>query len=70
MDILHALSDRLLERETVMGKELDELILSMRPGFEFPSKTLVKKETGKESKSEVEPEIIETEAESDQEETS
>ena len=36
MDILHSLADSLLERETVMGKELDELILSMRPGFEFP----------------------------------
>jgi cell division protease FtsH len=38
LDILHALADRLLEKETVMGAELDDLISSMRPGFEFPSK--------------------------------
>jgi cell division protease FtsH len=37
LDVLHALADRLLEKETVLGKELDELILSMRPGFEFPT---------------------------------
>ena len=41
LDILHALADRLLEKETVLGKELDELILSMKPEFEFPSKTSV-----------------------------
>ena len=37
VDILHKLSDLLLEKETVMGKELDELIKTMRPDFEFPS---------------------------------
>ena len=69
LDILHALSDRLLEKETVMGKELDELILSMRPGFEFPSKTPKSEETVKESQAEVNAEKTETEAdsESDQE---
>ena len=64
LDILHALSDRLLEKETVMGKELDDLILSMKPGFEFPSKTLESEETGKESQAEVGAEKIEPEAES------
>ena len=39
IDILHSLAERLLEKETVLGKELDELISSMKPGFEFPSKT-------------------------------
>jgi cell division protease FtsH len=33
IDILHALSDNLLEKETVMGKELDEIIVSLRPGI-------------------------------------
>jgi cell division protease FtsH len=33
VDILHSLADLLLEKETVLGKELDELILSMRPGI-------------------------------------
>ncbi len=74
LDILHALSDRLLEKETVMGKELDELILSMRPGFDFPSKTSKSEseETVKESQAEVNAEKIETEAdsESEQEEAS
>jgi cell division protease FtsH len=44
LDILHALAERLLEKETVMGKELDELILSMRPGFKFPLITGLKSE--------------------------
>ncbi len=37
LDILHQLTELLLEKETIMGKELDELILSMRPNFKFPS---------------------------------
>lgn len=37
MDILHKLADLLLEKETVLGKELDELIFSMRPGIKLPS---------------------------------
>ena len=35
MDILHALTDLLLEKETVLGPELDDLIASMRPDFDF-----------------------------------
>jgi cell division protease FtsH len=31
LDILHKLAELLLEKETVMGKELDELIISMKP---------------------------------------
>ena len=38
LDILHKLAEKLLEKETVMGKELDELIHSLRPGIELPSK--------------------------------
>lgn len=37
IDILHALADLLLEKETIMGRELDELIHSMRPGIILPS---------------------------------
>jgi cell division protease FtsH len=37
MDILHRLSDLLLEKETVMGEELDDLIFSLRPGIQLPS---------------------------------
>ena len=40
VDILHKLADLLLEKETVLGKELDELIQSLRPGIELPSKNL------------------------------
>ncbi|UCF94536.1 MAG: cell division protein FtsH, partial [Desulfobacterales bacterium] len=36
LDILHKLAELLLEQETVMGKELDELILALRPGIELP----------------------------------
>ena len=39
LDILHKLAEVLLENETVMGKELDELIHSLRPGIELPSKS-------------------------------
>ncbi|WP_035240106.1 ATP-dependent zinc metalloprotease FtsH [Desulfobacter vibrioformis] len=35
IDILHALTDLLLEKETVMGPELDDLIVSLRPEFDF-----------------------------------
>jgi cell division protease FtsH len=66
LDVLHALSDRLLEKETVMGKELDDLILSMKPGFEFPSKRPKREETQKEeSQAKVGAEKIEPEAESE-----
>jgi cell division protease FtsH len=37
MSLLHKLADLLLDKETVMGKELDELILSEKPDFEFAS---------------------------------
>lgn len=41
IDILHSLAELLLEKETIMGAELDALILSMRPGFEIPSAKVV-----------------------------
>ncbi len=44
LDVLHKLAELLLEKETVLGKELDELILSLRPGFEFPLKETDKAE--------------------------
>ncbi len=40
IDILHQLAELLLEKETVKGDELDNLILSMKPGFELPSKKI------------------------------
>ncbi len=40
LDILHKLADLLLEKETVLGKELDELIVSLRPGIKLPSKKI------------------------------
>lgn len=36
IDILHKLSELLIENETVLGRELDDLILEMRPGFTIP----------------------------------
>ncbi|WP_299981411.1 ATP-dependent zinc metalloprotease FtsH [Desulfobacula sp.] len=35
IEILHALTDLLIEKETVMGPELDDLIASIRPDFDF-----------------------------------
>ena len=43
IDILHQLAEMLLERETVQGSELDELITTLRPGIELPSHTDEKK---------------------------
>ena len=37
IDILHKLADLLLEKETVMGSELHDLIMAMRPGIRLPS---------------------------------
>ncbi len=38
IDILHKLAEKLLEKETVMGAELDALILAMKPGFQMHPK--------------------------------
>ncbi len=46
LDILHKLAELLLEKETVLGKELDELILSLRPDIELSSKKTEKAEAG------------------------
>ena len=35
IDILHALTDLLIEKETILGPELDDLIASLRPEFDF-----------------------------------
>jgi len=40
LDILHKLAALLLEKETVLGKELDELIEELRPGIELTSHKL------------------------------
>jgi cell division protease FtsH len=37
IDVLHRLAELLLEKETVQGAELDELILTLRPGIKLPS---------------------------------
>jgi cell division protease FtsH len=53
MDILHKLSELLLDKETVMGRELDELIHTMRPGLELTSNPIddgVDEPEGKENK--------------------
>jgi cell division protease FtsH len=56
MDILHSLSEKLLEKETVMGAELDQLIHTMRPGIELPSKSTQKKpEKEKKTEEDTEP---------------
>jgi cell division protease FtsH len=44
IDILHKLAELLLEKETVLGKELDELIEELRPGIELPSHKLADNE--------------------------
>jgi len=65
LDILHALADLLLEKETVLGKELDALILSMKPGFEFSSKIIKDEEAVEEPQTEVETDQVETKEETE-----
>lgn len=36
LDILHKLAEMLLEKETIMGAELDQMICDMRPGVALP----------------------------------
>ena len=49
LDILHKLSESLLEKETVLGPELDALILSLRPGIKRPSMTAESQDKGEKS---------------------
>jgi cell division protease FtsH len=44
IDILHALTDLLMEEETVMGPELDDLIAEMKPDFDFFGKRNIRTE--------------------------
>jgi cell division protease FtsH len=37
-DVLHKLADQLLEKETILGAEMDELIRQVRPGIQLPEK--------------------------------
>jgi cell division protease FtsH len=58
LDILHKLSEVLLEQETVLGKELDELIRKLRPGIKLPSNKIdddPEKDATKKNSTKVEP---------------
>jgi cell division protease FtsH len=52
LDLLHALAELLLEQETVLGNELDQLITSLKPDVDLPERpeenleTYAEKETG------------------------
>jgi cell division protease FtsH len=60
LGILHKLAELLLEKETVMGKELDHLILSLRPEVKLSSTAV---ETPETSSAVIEVEAPETEEE-------
>ena len=38
IDVLHKLAEQLLEKETILGAELDEIIRQVRPGIQLPEK--------------------------------
>jgi cell division protease FtsH len=42
VDLLHALTNLLIEKETVLGPELDDLIAELKPGFDFFGRKNVK----------------------------
>jgi cell division protease FtsH len=54
LDILHKLAELLLEKETVLGRELDQLIQSLRPGIDLSSGTDKDSEKKSQKKSEAE----------------
>ena len=47
IDILHRLAELLIEKETVLGKELDDLIYEMRPGITLPTSGSSEEDTPK-----------------------
>jgi len=51
IDIVHKLAENLLEKETVMGAELDALIQAMKPGFQLPSERVEKTDNKEKPKS-------------------
>ena len=55
LDILHKLAELLLEKETVLGKELDELIKELRPGIKLPSNDIDDNEPEAEAQAASEP---------------
>jgi cell division protease FtsH len=44
IDVLHKLAEQLLEKETILGAELDEIIRQVRPGIQLPEKPTDKEE--------------------------
>ena len=44
IDVLHKLAEQLLEKETILGAELDEIIRQVRPGINLPDKPTDKAE--------------------------
>ncbi|MFO7716619.1 ATP-dependent zinc metalloprotease FtsH [Desulfosarcina sp.] len=51
IDVLHKLAKQLLEKETILGAELDELILQVRPGIQLPEKPADREEPPSEKSS-------------------
>ena len=49
IDVLHKLAEQLLEKETILGAELDELIRQARPGIELPETPAEREETMEEA---------------------
>ncbi len=47
IDVLHKLAEQLLEKETILGAEMDEIIRQVRPGIQLPEKPGDKEESAK-----------------------
>ncbi|MFH2058194.1 MAG: ATP-dependent zinc metalloprotease FtsH [Pseudomonadota bacterium] len=70
VDILHALTDLLMEKETILGPELDDLIAKLRPDFDFfgrkniyvAPKHPAEPETDKNTENEIDPDLEDDEA--------
>ncbi|MGD8702201.1 MAG: ATP-dependent zinc metalloprotease FtsH [Desulfosarcina sp.] len=61
LDVLHKLAEQLLEKETILGAELDAMIREVRPGIQLPEKPS-EKEAHADDKTESMPNAAETTA--------
>jgi cell division protease FtsH len=55
LDVLHKLAEALLEKETILGAEMDEIIRQVRPDIELPETHADKEEAAKENPQNEEP---------------
>jgi cell division protease FtsH len=56
LDVLHKLAEALIEKETILGAEMDDIIRQVRPDIELPETHADKEEKQKEETAQENPE--------------